>query len=67
MSDLASIPLLQAVGWALLHSLWQGALLALLAAVALRLTRYRSAELRYAITSEEWQQRRDDLLTEWVD
>ncbi len=51
MNDLASIPLLQAIGWALLHSLWQGALLALLAAVALRLTRYRSAELRYAITS----------------
>lgn len=23
--------------------------------------------VRYAITSEEWQQRRDDLLTEWVD
>jgi ribosomal-protein-alanine N-acetyltransferase len=23
--------------------------------------------VRYAITSEEWQQRRDDLLTEWID
>ena len=51
MNDLASIPLLQAIGWALLHSLWQGALLALLAAVGLRLSRHRSAELRYAIAS----------------
>ncbi len=51
MSDLASIPLLQAVGWALLHSLWQGALLAMLATVALWLTRHRSAEVRYAIAS----------------
>ena len=23
--------------------------------------------VRYAITAEEWQQRRDDLLTEWID
>ena len=23
--------------------------------------------VRYAITTEEWQQRRDDLLTEWID
>jgi ribosomal-protein-alanine N-acetyltransferase len=23
--------------------------------------------VRYAITAEEWQQRRDDLLTEWLD
>lgn len=51
MSDLASIPLLQAMGWALLHSLWQGALLALLAATALRLTRQRSPELRYALAA----------------
>jgi TonB family protein len=51
MSGLASIPLLRAIGWALLHSLWQGALLALLAAVALWLARPRSAEFRYAIAS----------------
>lgn len=49
MSDWASLSLLRSTGWALLHSLWQGALLALLAAVALRLARRRSAELRYAI------------------
>ncbi|HEX4844917.1 MAG TPA: M56 family metallopeptidase, partial [Geothrix sp.] len=51
MNDLASIPLLQAIGWALLHSLWQGALLALLAAMALWLARRRSAEFRYTIAS----------------
>ena len=51
MTDLASLPLLRAIGWALLHSLWQGALLALLAVVALRLARHRSAELRYGIAS----------------
>jgi TonB family protein len=49
MIDFSSSPLLQAIGWALLHSLWQGALLALLAAAALWLARRRSAELRYAI------------------
>ncbi|WP_257309039.1 TonB family protein [Geothrix fuzhouensis] len=49
MIDLATSPLLQAIGWALLHSLWQGALLALLAAAALWLARGRSAELRYAL------------------
>ncbi len=51
MNDLASIPLLQAVGWTLLHSLWEGAVLALLAALALRLARHRSAELRHTIAS----------------
>jgi TonB family protein len=51
MIDLASFPLLQAIGWALLHSLWQGVLLTLLAAVALWWTRRRSAELRYAIAA----------------
>ena len=51
MNELAAIPLLRAMGWTLLHSLWQGALLALLAAVVLRLTRYRSAELRYALAA----------------
>ena len=51
MNDLASIPWLWATGWALFHSLWQGTLLALLAAVALRLARHRSAEFRYAIAS----------------
>ena len=46
MMDLASNPLLRSIGWTLVHSLWQGALLALLAAIALRVTRSRSAEFR---------------------
>lgn len=49
MIDPSSSPLLQAMGWTLLHSLWQGALLALLAEAALWLGRRGSAELRYAI------------------
>lgn len=51
MNDLASIPLLQAVGWTLIHSLWEGAALALLAGAALWMARHRSAELRHAIAS----------------
>ncbi|NWJ39604.1 MAG: TonB family protein [Geothrix sp.] len=51
MNELASIPLLRAMGWTLLHSLWQGALAGLLAAVALRLARHRSAEFRYALAA----------------
>jgi len=51
MTGLSAFPWLQGIGWALLHSLWQGALLALLAAVMLWLARRRSAEFRYAIAS----------------
>jgi beta-lactamase regulating signal transducer with metallopeptidase domain len=40
-------PYLHALGWALLHFLWQGALLALLLAGLLRLLRGRSANARY--------------------
>ncbi len=41
-------PLLRALGWALLHFLWQGALVALLLAGVLSLLRERAANLRYA-------------------
>lgn len=51
MNDLATVPLLRAIGWTLLHSLWQGAFLALLAGLALRWARSRSAELRYGIAT----------------
>ena len=51
MNEFASIPLLRAMGWTLLHSLWQGALLGLLAAVTLRLARHRSAEFRYVLAA----------------
>ena len=42
-------PLTEAVGWALLHSLWQGALLALLFAGGLVFVRRRSPQLRYLL------------------
>ena len=51
MSDLIPITLLRAIGWALLHSLWQGSLLALLAALLLHSTRRRSSEVRYGLAS----------------
>ena len=42
-------PLLQHAGWALIHFVWQGTVIALVAAAALRLTERRSANLRYVI------------------
>ena len=42
-------PLAETVGWALLHSLWQGALVALLFAGGLVLARRRSPQLRYLL------------------
>jgi beta-lactamase regulating signal transducer with metallopeptidase domain len=43
-------PLAQAIGWALLHLLWQGALVAALLAVLLSFLSGRSASVRYAIS-----------------
>ncbi len=44
-------PLLQTIGWALIHFLWQGAVIAGGASTLLRLTRQRSASVRYIIAS----------------
>src|SRR6185436_20353472 len=55
MSSLLSLaqsvanPLVEPLGWMLIHSLWQFALAALVAAIALRAMRRRSALLRYAV------------------
>lgn len=52
MSDIAAFataPTVQAIAWALVHFLWQGALVGLAAAVALRLLKSRSASARYAL------------------
>lgn len=49
IEPLLSSPWAQAVGWGLLHSLWQGALIALVLAGALALTRRRGAAVRYGI------------------
>lgn len=44
-----SQPFWRSLGWALLHSLWQGGLLAVVLAGALSLLKGRSASLRYAL------------------
>ena len=51
MNEVASLPLVRALGWALCHSLWQGAALGLLAAGLLRAARHRSPEFRYRLAS----------------
>ena len=42
-------PWTHVVGWTLVHFVWQGAVLAVAAAIALRLCRHRSANTRYVI------------------
>src|SRR5262245_44256375 len=42
-------PILQSLGWALLHFIWQGSLLALLYAASTIVLRRSSANLRYAV------------------
>ncbi|MFP2963552.1 transcriptional regulator, partial [Myxococcus sp. 1LA] len=41
--------LMESLGWALLHSLWQGTLVALLLAAALLTVGRRAAHARYAL------------------
>ena len=48
LTSFASTPIVQSVGWTLLHFLWQGCLIAGILAVVLLLLRKRSAEARYA-------------------
>ncbi|HLJ73843.1 MAG TPA: M56 family metallopeptidase [Thermoanaerobaculia bacterium] len=43
-------PLVQAIGWALLHLLWQGAIVAAILAAALALLRRQSANARYLVS-----------------
>jgi beta-lactamase regulating signal transducer with metallopeptidase domain len=47
--NLFSEPFTTALGWALVHTLWQGTLLVAAAALALRLTQNRPASVRYGI------------------
>ena len=44
-------PAVQAIGWALLHFVWQGTLIAGVAAVALRLLRQSAADVRYVVAT----------------
>jgi beta-lactamase regulating signal transducer with metallopeptidase domain len=44
-------PLTQAIGWALLHFVWQGAVVALVTALALAALRRSAADVRYVVAS----------------
>jgi GWxTD domain-containing protein len=48
VTQLSTLPLVQALGWALLHFLWQGALVALLLAVVLGIIPQAASRMRYA-------------------
>ncbi len=49
IESLLSEPFGQALGWTLLHFVWQGALVALLLALALYLLRRQTAQVRYVV------------------
>ena len=51
MNEFTGLPLVRAMGWALCHSLWQGATIGFLAAGFLRTARHRSPEFRYQLAS----------------
>ncbi len=44
-------PAAQAIGWALLHFVWQGALVAMVTAVALAFLRRSAADVRYVVSA----------------
>ena len=44
-------PVIQAIGWALVHFFWQGTLIALIAAAALRALRHSAADVRYVVAA----------------
>ena len=44
-------PVAQAIGWALIHFIWQGALIGTLAAVALYGLRRSAADVRYVVAA----------------
>ncbi len=47
MTAIDAIPWVEALGWTLIHSVWQLAAVALATAPVMSLLRYRSAQLRY--------------------
>ena len=50
LANLSLAPALQAVGWALLHLVWQGTAIAVILALLLALLPSRSASVRYALS-----------------
>ena len=51
MNGLISDKMMQALCWTLLHSLWQGLLLAIIAALIIMITRKSAPALRYNLLS----------------
>ena len=51
IDSIVNEPAVQAIGWALVHFVWQGTLIALIAAVALRLLRQSAADVRYVVAT----------------
>jgi Zn-dependent protease with chaperone function len=51
VETILSGPAAQAIGWALLHFVWQGALIGLLTAITLRLLRRSAADIRYVVST----------------
>ena len=49
IEQLLQEPVAQAIGWALLHFVWQGALVGVLAAVALAVLHCSDADVRYVV------------------
>jgi beta-lactamase regulating signal transducer with metallopeptidase domain len=49
VQSLSQQPLVETIGWVLLHFIWQGAAVALIAAAILRLLTGQRSELRYAV------------------
>ena len=52
ISNFISQELMNAIGWTLLHSLWQGALIALILGVSLIFLQKKSAALRYGLSRQ---------------
>src|SRR5215469_16397234 len=48
---MSAAPLIRALSWTLIHSLWQGLLIALIAGVVILFTRKATAALRYNLLS----------------
>lgn len=51
LNELTTHPLVLALGWTLLHSIWQGAVIAAGYTLAKRVTRHESAQVKYAVAS----------------
>src|SRR5687767_6675612 len=51
MFDVVQTPLAEAIGWALLQFVWQGALIGLLAAAILAALRRSAADVRYVVAT----------------